>query len=90
MSKHTPGPWIARKEPRNPYPDPPGDKWTVRAAGYWWVADIFPFARGWQDDSESKANALLIAASPTMYDYLASRARSGDSKAASILADINA
>ena len=41
-------------------------------------------------DGETRANARLIAASPTMYDYLVERAQSGDARAASIVEDINA
>lgn len=39
---------------------------------------------------ETPANARLIAASPTMYDYLVERAQSGDARAASIVEAINA
>ena len=39
---------------------------------------------------ETRANARLIAASPTMYDYLVERAQSGDARAASIVEAINA
>ena len=41
-------------------------------------------------DGETRANAHLIAASPTMYDYLVERAQSGDARAASIVEAINA
>ena len=37
-----------------------------------------------------EADARLIAASPTMYDYLVERAQSGDARAASIVEAINA
>lgn len=37
-----------------------------------------------------EADAHLIAASPTMYDYLVERAQSGDARAASIVEAINA
>ena len=37
-----------------------------------------------------EADACLIAASPTMYDYLVERAQSGDARAASIVEAINA
>ena len=66
MSKHTPGPWVAGKVPQNPYPDPPGDKWSIQAASAWWIADVYPFAGGCQDDSETQANARLIAAAPDL------------------------
>ena len=41
-------------------------------------------------DGETRANARLIAASPTMYDYLVERAQSGDARAASIVEAIHA
>ena len=41
-------------------------------------------------DGETRANARLIAASPTIYDYLVERAQSGDARAASIVEAINA
>ena len=41
-------------------------------------------------EGETRANARLIAASPTMYDYLVERAQSGDARAASIMEAINA
>ena len=41
-------------------------------------------------DGETRANARLIAASPTMYEYLVERAQSGDARAASIVEAINA
>ena len=41
-------------------------------------------------DGETRANAHLIAASPTMYDYLVECAQSGDARAASIVEAINA
>ena len=41
-------------------------------------------------DGETRANARLLAASPTMYDYLVERAQSGDARAASIVEAINA
>jgi len=37
-----------------------------------------------------EANARLIAASPTMYEYIASKANAGDEDAARIIASINA
>lgn len=41
-------------------------------------------------EGETASNARLIAASPTMYDYLVERAQSGDARAASIVEAINA
>lgn len=67
MNKHTPGPWVVGKAARNPYPDPPGDKWSIAAYGCW-IAGVYPFVRGCQDDSEAKANARLIAAAPDLLE----------------------
>lgn len=41
-------------------------------------------------NSESKANGALIAAAPTMADYIESRARAGDEQASKIWESINA
>lgn len=70
MATHTPGPWVAGLAARNPYPDPPGDKWSIQAAMGWWVADIYPYVRGCQDCSETRANARLIAAAPELLEAL--------------------
>jgi hypothetical protein len=40
--------------------------------------------------SEAQANAKLIAAAPTMYEYIEARAAYGDSEAKAILENINA
>jgi len=41
-------------------------------------------------DSECAANALLIAVSPTMFDYIIARSALGDAEASAILESINA
>lgn len=41
-------------------------------------------------DAEGAANAHLIAASPTMFDYISKRAQSGDLEAAEIIKGIYA
>ena len=66
MSPHTPGPWVVGKMPGKLYSDSPQDAWYVRASGEYWIADICPFARKDQDDSETEANAMLIAAAPDL------------------------
>lgn len=43
-----------------------------------------------REAQETRANARLIAASPTMYEYIERRAEAGDSDAAAILEAINA
>ena len=81
---HTPGPWKFGKElgARN---------------GEWLVSfDAGSKGRGIAiaetrtGPGSEEANARLIAASPTMYDYLVERAQSGDARAASIVEAINA
>ena len=83
---HTPGPWQI--------------EWNVAQGGEGHYItdsnDMGEFSRIaavlFHDDAdgETRANARLIAASPTMYDYLVERAQSGDARAASIVEAINA
>ena len=42
------------------------------------------------DFEEFKANCLLVAAAPTLFDYVMRRAKSGDAEAAALLESINA
>jgi hypothetical protein len=85
MSKPTSGPWYVTD----------GDgrergyiRRTGSVAGELAIARVcHGTARGY---SEIKANARLIAASPTMYDYIKQRADTGDTQAISILEAINA
>lgn len=94
---HTPGPWSLTTVPTSagschkvgPFPARgPGEAQTfafVYADGIRiGIDDELPHA------IELAANARLIAASPTMYDYLVERAQSGDARAASIVEAINA
>ncbi len=77
-SEYTPGPWhVAPMSPTWV-----GTKYSEHIAS----TDTFDI----EDEDEQKANARLIAASPTMYDYLVERAQSGDARAASIVEAINA
>lgn len=82
--KHTPGPWKFGKE-------------LTARSGEWLVSfDAGSKGRGIAiaetraGSGSEEANARLIAASPTMYDYLVERAQSGDARAASIVEAINA
>ena len=78
---HTPGPWNCNRS---------------SASGYDIVCsensptDVCVISRRDKTTGEIDANARLIAASPTMYDYLVERAQSGDARAASIVEAINA
>ena len=86
-TKQTPGPWRAATEYL--YTEDGTDCISVFSTGLP-EAEKRP-ARAQGDNAEqARANARLIAASPAMYDYLFELATSGDNKAASILAGINA
>ena len=82
--KHTPGPWKFGKE------------LTARSVEWLVSFDAGSKGRGiaiaetCAGSGNEDANARLIAASPTMYDYLVERAQSGDARAASIVEAINA
>lgn len=73
---HTPGPWRAEKPEWMDHP-------IVMRGDGGVVAKMI-------DRPTAEADAHLIAASPTMYDYLVERAQSGDARAASIVEAINA
>ena len=83
MIAHTPGPWMAKKA-------------TVRGeVNEWYVADdegVAVIASCVTDTAgePSEANARLIAAAPTMYEYIASSASNGCAEARKIMEAINA
>jgi hypothetical protein len=87
MSKHTTGPWHVKD--CAPY----FDKLEIRAEdcwsfGYSPIAVIKGDKR--KTDAETRcANARLIAAAPTMHDYIKTRAEAGDAEAIAILATID-
>lgn len=76
---HTPGPWIILLSP----------KWETRyiqqenKTGSAAIIATIPSSS--RSDDEQDANMRLIAASPTMYDYIYKQARSGDIEAQAIL-----
>ena len=94
---HTPGPWSLTTVPTSvgschkvgPFPARVPDGAPTFACIY---ADGIRIGidDGMPRAIELAANARLIAASPTMYDYLVERAQSGDARAASIVEAINA
>lgn len=43
----------------------------------------------WPGNAEGSANARLIAAAPTLYSFVASKADSGDNEALKIIKEIN-
>lgn len=56
---------------------------------YWKYGLICDMNGGPNDDSETLANARLIAACPIMYDYVLSKAKEGDSNAKEICNSID-
>jgi len=79
VSKHTPGPWRALFS-SYAAPEIVGNERRVAMALY----------EGGSEDREVQHNAHLIAAVPTMYDYIMSRADAGDVDALRILEAIAA
>ena len=75
-AKFTSGTWIAS-------PEEGMTEWRVDA-GVWGIAICADFP----GDGNVEANARLIAASPTMYEYINKLANNGDENAASIIANI--
>ena len=71
-SRHTQGPWSYNEESPNRVTAPEGD--TV-AATYGGMVGI----------EEQVSNTRLIAAAPTMYEYIARMASEGDQQAQTIL-----
>ena len=75
-AKFTSGTWIASPEEFT-------TEWRVDA-GTWGISICADFP----GDGNVEANARLIAASPTMYEYINKLANNGDENAASIIANI--
>lgn len=79
MSKHTPAPWTMRE---------------VHGLGFsgqvGWAIDFNEDQEQVVDYVYEEADARLIAAAPTMYAYIESRAEQGDDEAIRILGGINA
>lgn len=76
--KHTPGPWGLRKTDSG--------AWAIFSAAGIWIATTLRR----QFPSEDMANARLIAASPTMYDFVKKCAAEGNRDATGILEAIHA
>lgn len=73
-AQHTPGPWDCK--PSNEYS---------------WTYEIEPQGRRGSDNwQEAEANARLIAAAPTMYEYIILSASKGCATAKKIMEAINA
>lgn len=90
MSDFTPGPWMLRTTPTS------AGLCHIVSAADWRGAFIYGDGiRKGVDDALPKAqqlaaNARLIAAAPTMHEYIAKRADAGDNEAKQILESINA
>ena len=84
-TKHTPGPWYVYLEKHNWGTTPHvTDTPNPRDA-----APICTFnGLAYRDDSETRANARLIAAAPTMFDYLTLLASRGNDEAHEIIKKI--
>ena len=83
MTEHTPGPWTAK--PRSVLNDGTQDQ-TSDGLGWDIEGPPEPQLRG---QFKLAADARLIAASPTMYDYVAKQAGSGDNEATKLLEAIH-
>ena len=77
-TKHTPGPWRIGTAPPN------GEQAIGTIRGMM----VAVATTGVGMEKETLANASLIAASPTMYEYINQRANEGDAHAAKIIASI--
>ena len=84
MSKHTPGPWVVVGS-RTKYVE-------ARLVGSLMqeVAACGPTLADEGYGQQQEANARLIAAAPTMYEYIASSASNGCAEARKIMEAINA
>jgi hypothetical protein len=89
MSKHTKGPWALEELHWRSMQTANGSRCVAFiTAGRENVADVCDSAG--MTEEEARANARLIAAAPTMHDYIQVRANDGDKQALSILEAINA
>ena len=78
MSAHTPGPWTYDSESSPTEFEPERVRYVVDA-------NTIVVAQSVQ----TLADARLIAAAPTMHDYIATRAADSDAEAIAILENIN-
>lgn len=86
--KHTPGPWSIVKHTRQSHePLDRKDDFTIKAAN----GDSIVFeATGAHAAYATEANANLIAASPTMAEYIQRKADEGDQEAIAIMEMVHA
>jgi len=78
MSKHTPGPWEAFTE------DSFSGWWAIRQK----TDDGFTTELGSCDGGFEEFDAKLIAASPTMYEFILNQAKDGCEKSKAMLSSL--
>jgi hypothetical protein len=87
MNKHTPGPWELNDNFFNGIT-------VIEQDDHQIIARVVPLYHKYRTveeaEPELEANAHLIAASPTMYDYIKRRADDGDAEAQRIVEAIDA
>ena len=77
---HTKGPWVADEYPH-------GGFWKIKYGTRGnWLAEVMIDG----DHKGAAADARLIAAAPTMFDYIAARAADGDPEATQIMKSLKA
>jgi len=79
-AQHTPGPWSVLND----------EAIKIKAHDGTLATVTHLHLRGRRDTNQVEANARLIAACPTMFEYVERRAVSGDQEAIYILEAINA
>jgi len=91
-TKFTPGPWyVFHSAHRGRFDDDGPGAFSIGDAQTAHSANILCSRYQWPERAEEmKANANLIAAAPTMHEYIAKRADAGDNEAKQILESINA
>ena len=87
MSGHTPGPWVVTVDDISclDYANPSAVKEGFIRHGIAQPDGGFTLAVVVDDVIDGEANARLIAASPTLFDFVAKKAAEGDADAARII-----
>lgn len=92
MNKHTPGPWHVEDDGFGHLSVRSGNARDIGRGTVLYIAsEVGGLRRGpnFEDRSEQQANARLIAAAPTMYDFVQLSADHGDYNAKAILEAIH-
>ena len=74
-TQHTPGPWRI-----GPHQQILSQGWSIRIGDDSAIAYVLG-----KENPELRANARLIAAAPSLYEYVASKANCGDNEALKLL-----